>query len=503
MTEGKHCSVCGKILVKQEEISANGHSYESSVTKQPTCTEKGVLTYTCSACGDSYTEDIEANGHTIVIDKAVAPTCIKTGLTEGKHCSICGEVLVEQETLSTIDHNYVNGVCTMCGKRDQSYATKGLVFTLSDNRTCYSVTGYTGTAKDVYIPAVYQGLPVTCIGYRAFFSCTGLTSITIPDSVTSVGESAFFSCNSLKGVYITDLEAWCAIKFENSTGNPLFYSGNLYLNGQLVTELVIPDGVTSIGDWVFYGCDNLTSVTIPDGVISIGYGTFEDCDSLTGIIIPDSVISIGDRAFADCGSLTSITVASENPVYHGAGNCIIETTSKTLIAGCGNSIIPSDGSVTSIGNYAFAYCYGLISITIPDGVISIGDYAFVNCYGLISITIPDSVTSIGDYAFFYCSKLTRITIGNGVRSIGQNAFYSCSSLTGIIIPDSVTSIGESAFHFCNSLTSVIFEDPNGWRVYKSSTATRGTSISSRDLSDPSTAASYLTSTYRRYYWKKG
>ncbi|MGM9664528.1 MAG: leucine-rich repeat domain-containing protein, partial [Eubacteriales bacterium] len=143
--------------------------------------------------------------------------------------------------------------------------------------------------------------------------------------------------------------------------------------------------------------------------------------------------NIGVYAFYNCSSLASITVVSGNPVYHSAGNCLIKTSSKTLVAGCKNSIIPTDGSVTSIGGSAFE-----------------------GCSSLKSITIPYSVTGIGDKAFWYCSSLTSVTIGDSVTSIGSYAFYNCSSLTSITIPYSVTGIGDKAFWYCSSLTSINF-----------------------------------------------
>ena len=191
------------------------------------------------------------------------------------------------------------------------------------------------------LTSVTIGNGVTSIGDKAFSYCSSLTSVTIGNSVTSIGGSAFWGCNALKGVHITDIAAWCNIEFGNYS-NPLYYAHNLYLNNELVTDLVIPDSVTSIGDYAFYNCNSLTSVTIPDSVTRIGYGVFEYCYSLTSITIGDSV--------------------------------------------------------TSIGGYAFEYCRSLTSITIGNSVKSIGICAFYNCSSLTSVTIPDSVTSIDNSA---------------------------------------------------------------------------------------------------------
>ena len=211
-----------------------------------------------------------------------------------------------------------------------------------------------------------------------------IKSVTIGNGVTSIGDYAFEGCSNL-------------------------------------TSATIPNSVTSIGSAVFASCKRLTSVSIPNGVTNIEYATFSDCSRLTSVTIPSSVISIGDWAFNGCASLTSIAIPN---------------------------------SVTSIGDDAFRGCKNLISADIPNSVTSIGELAFLGCTGLTSVTIGNGVTSIGRRAFDYCTGLTSVTIGNGVTSIGNEAFHECYGLTFVTIPNSVTSIGRRAFCYCTSLTSV-------------------------------------------------
>ena len=283
------------------------------------------------------------------------------------------------------------------GQNDNSSDIKyseGLEFELNEDGQSYYVKGIgTCTDTDLVIPSTYNDFPVTSIRKYAFYKCTSLTSITIPDSVTSIGDGAFSGCTSLTSITV-------------DANNEYYKSidGNLYAKdektliqyaiGKDATSFTIPNSVTSIGICAFEYCTSLTSVTIPNSVKSIGDGAFWGCTSLTSVTIPDSVTSIGNGAFYYCTSLTSVTIPD---------------------------------SVTSIDNHAFDYCTSLTSVTIPNSVKSIGDGAFWDCTSLTSITIPDSVTSIGDDAFFGCTSLT-IYCEAESKPRGWNVFWNSSNI---------------------------------------------------------------------------
>ncbi len=293
---------------------------------------------------------------------------------------------------------------------------------------------------------------VTSIGDEAFYNCSSLTSVTIPNRVTSIGYRAFRECKSLNAVHITDLEAWLNISFSGDYSNPLFYAHRLYLNGEEVKDLVIPNSVTSIGNYVFDSCSSLTSVTMPNSVTSIGNCAFRDCVNMTTVDIPNSVTSIGTGAFCVCSSLTSVTIPN-----------LVTSIGSSTFSGCGSlTAITIPNSVKFIGEWAFAYCNGLTSVIIPNSVKSIGVNAFMYCRNLTTMTIPNSVTYIGEGAFRYCSSLTSVTIPNSVMAIGNETFYGCSSLTSVEIPNSVTSIGNHAFRGCSNISSVYISDLSAW-----------------------------------------
>lgn len=285
---------------------------------------------------------------------------------------------------------------------------------------------------------------VTSIGGSTFSGCSGLTSVTIPESVTSIRNSAFYGCGIRRVDYLGTIASWCAIQFE-SGGQPFASNpngGQLYIGGQLITDVVIPEEITSIENYTFAGVKDLTSVIIPDGVTSIGDSAFSGCSGLTSVEIPGSVTRIGDSAFSGCSSLTNVDIPAE---------------------------------VTFIGSSAFYQCRNLTSITIPSGITSIGGAAFFFCSKLTSVSIPEGVVSIGASAFGYCASLTGIVLPASLSLIGDRAFFN-TDLTSILIPVGVRSIEDEAFGNCSSLTCVEFlgDAPTvGDRVFGSFSVTPG------------------------------
>ena len=343
------------------------------------------------------------------------------------------------------------------------------------------------------------GNSVDSIGNRAFWTCSALTSVTIPDSVTSIGESAFEDCSAMSNlaigngvssidadafsnctglneIHINNLTAWCEISFGDGFSNPLIYAHNLYLNDELITDLIIPQGVTRIGNRVFWGCRPLTNVVIPNSVKWIGNVAFACCSGLTNVTIPNSVTSIGGSAFSGCTGLKSITIPS---------------------------------SVTSIGGSAFSGCTGLKSITIPNSVTSVGNKAFSgiekitvestqigynwfkNETALRELTIGPQVRTIEAEAFSGCAALAKVTMEEGVERICNRAFFGCTHLTSFTIPSSVSSIGSDIFENCTYLHELQLDVAE---VSRANLACCYTQLSDVTITDPECLIEYDANT---------
>lgn len=366
--------------------------------------------------------------------------------------------------------------------------------------------------KSVIIPN-----SVTSIGASAFYKCSGLTEVTIPNSVITISNYAFRGCNGLTSVIIpnsvtiigsevfADCRSLIKSAYPNIFENPfpsgigISYNPNSaiiedgWVYGPGKTQIYfapcslrgsyrIPETVTSIGDYAFSSCKDLTEVSIPNSVTSIGKSAFSYCSGLTSVNIPSSVKSIGGSAFQECYGLTKAEFESieslcsiefgdsySNPLDYARylfinGKKIKELDIPSSVKAIGNyafcgcrdlTSVNIPNSVTSIGHDAFYGCLDLKSVIIPESVTSIGDYTFHNCIRLTSVIIPNSVTEIGEHAFAYCRGLTSVSIGNAVKSIGSQAFQGCDELTSVTIGNSVKSIGDGAFAYCSGLKSVI------------------------------------------------
>ncbi len=414
------------------------HAEKAEVAAVPAdCAHAGNRKYYVCSCGELFRADavtpttweavvIPAAGHTEVIEAAVAATCTEDGLTEGKYCSVCNEVLAEQEVIAAHGHLFDEWTVTMEPTADAMGEAECLCANCGTIKTCAFLSGYIcdvgscgkdmiwvfdsegtlsisgkGTMEDYSYPspAPWYEFPVkrvilsegiANIGEYAFYRCTDMAHITIPDTINRIEDFAFCGCKALE-------------------------------------EIFLPEDVSYIGAYAFSECSSLKNVTIPLGLSEIRDRTFEFCSGLESIIIPENITKIGEGAFSGCSSLTGI-------------------------------VIP-DG-ITQINWSTFAACINLTTVTLPDGMTNIGDTAFYNCHSLTQINIPDSVRSIGWSAFYFCKSLTNVTIPHGVTYIDEDAFMNCFSLESITIPSSVTEIGWQAFCGCSKMDVITFEgDP--------------------------------------------
>ncbi len=358
-------------------------------------------------------------------------------------------------------------------------------YTYTTNNGALTITGYTGTNGTVTIPGAIDGLPVTILGDAAFSNCTGLTSVTIPNSVTNIGISAFEACTHLVSVLIgTNVTSIGHFAFNScssltsvtipgsvthlgeaafsacsslttitvAASNPAYSSVAGVVFNKNKTTLIqyaagkagsytIPNSVTNIGTEAFYECYRLTGVTIPGSVTRIGDAAFCACVSLASVTVPGSVTDIGYAPFAICTSLGAITVASSNPAYCSVAGVVFNKNRTRLVQ------YPAG----RIGGY-----------TIPGSVTSIADLAFSGCTGLTGVTIPTSVSSIGAYAFSYCSGLLSAMVANGVTSIGDGAFAGCTGLFGIFFLGNAPGVGTDVFLESDHSTVYYLAASTGW-----------------------------------------
>lgn len=412
------CAECGKYFSDENAVNeiesviipATGHSWsEWEVSYPASCTLSGSEKRTCLKCIQYETRTIPAShdfsggwkfdthNHWLECKNCAEKQDIGAHSISGDSCTVCGYKITYTENLEyelSGDGSYY--IVTDCGKADDTFifippqfggipvkgvgdsafkfhaTLTGIYF--PESIEFISVNAFYGCRK---LKSVKMQNGINTIGVNAFKDCKALQDIEISSSLTFIGQDAFKNCNALRSVYIRDITAWCQIQFENSEANPL--RNNLYLNGELVTDLVIPGAISTIEDYTFLNYKGLASIEIGFGVTEIGECAFYGCTSLTSVTLPETLATIGKGAF-----------------YH---------------------------------------CTSLNNLIIPDYVMTIGEYAFYDCSSLTYVAIPGNGTTVDQYAFQFCSALTRVDIQNGVTRIGNRAFEGCTALTEAYFAD--------------------------------------------------------------------
>ena len=401
LTEGKICSVCGTVLVRQTVVASPKHTLKAVEAKEPTCVEEGcVAHWACTVCGATFSDaegktktdpTIAKKAHTEVIDEAVAPTCTETGLTEGKHCSICNEVLVAQKQVPAIGH--IVGAWTVT--RQATCAEEG-----EEQGTC-SACGNTETRaipKIAHTEVVDSRVEPTCTetGLTEGKHCSACNKVLVEQKEIPALGHDMAKTEAVEPTY------WDA-------GNNAYYTcsrcGKVFKDANGETETTVEDETLAVLPSIAHG--------------TCGYNL------ITWVLTEDGTLTISGS-----GNMKDYSSSSVAPWY----------SNRTKIL----SVVVEPG-VESVGNYAFYACLKLASVSLPGGVKSVGQSAFQDCAKLTAVEIPEGVTSIGYRAFYGCSGLTSVTIPEGVTSIGSSAFSGCRSLTSVTIPEGVTSIDYNTF----------------------------------------------------------
>lgn len=489
-----YCSVCNTELFRNTVTLAKiSHVPADAVVENlvnATCTTDGKydeVVYCgvaeCNAQISRATKIIDALGHTEVIDAAVEATCTTTGLTEGKHCYVCNEVLIKQEIIFG-KHSFANQICSTCGEHEY------FIFTLlKDNTYSIKARSTDSMPKMLTIPSEFNGITVTEISIGAFAECNTIEQILIPETIKKIYEKAFCDCENLFNIIF------------NATECRNGYSKNIFLGAGSATDgisVTIGSNVKRIPEYLFAvetelgwwkDTNNIISVEFLEGSVceEIGFAAFHLSKKLTTIILPDSVTFIDIAAFEMCTSLESIYIPvgvtgiphevfnrsdSLTDIYYqgsreqwaefsvGAWNDPFLSAKVHYCASTPDEYfifdLLDDGTYSIKANDPDLLPDNVILPSVYDGkpVTKIEDFGFSSCNNIKTITIPSSITSIGGYAFYYCANLSEVLLTDGLLEIDYNAFFGCAQLASIFIPETVIIIGSGAFSGCTSLNSI-------------------------------------------------
>ncbi len=448
--------------------------------------------------------------HEEISDEAVEPTCTEEGMTEGRHCAVCGMELVRREPLPALGHSSEewiidreatieedglrHGTCSRCGEEvsePYGYFSEGLEYASNEDGTCTVIGLGTCTDSVLRIPAEHEGQRVTGIGDYAFEGCGGIEWVTLPEGMTDIGNSAFQNCDGLTGISLP----------ESLTD---IHQG-AFSHCAVLTEVFIPVGVTFIHEDAFPGCGGLTHFSVDpnnefytdrDGVLFDESGTcliqYPAGREESVYHIPEDVTRIRSNAFVSCRFLTEIHIPAGVTEIGGASFHSFEKAAQILVDPANTAYRSEDGVLFTADMTRLIACLtdGEDSVyRIPDGVTDLAEFAFVNAC-LTEIVIPDSVMNVWDFTFHGCISLERFTVSpdnphlcsmdgilytkngtrllrcparktsaevlHGVSEIGNRAFDGCTELTELTLPYDMTRIGNNAFACCEKLTRITF-----------------------------------------------
>lgn len=354
------------------------------------------------------------------------------------------------------------------------------------------ITPFAGMEK---LTSVVIGDNVTSLGDGLFNGCAGMQSVVIGSRVESIGKDAFLGCTGLQRVDVKNLSAWCGYNFSEEEQNPLYYAKNLYVDGNLVTDLTVPSGVRAVSDYTFCGCDKIVSVTIPSNVLSIGEGAFSECTALKNLTFEDGGEltlggnnyhrpfggapietlylgrNVGKQSFVDdLASLKKLTVGNNITGFEEEyfENCksLQEVHISNLSAWCRINFTDSLSNPLSRAHKLYMDGSLLTDLAIPSGISSVNPYAFYGGECFTSLSLHDGVTDMGDYAFYGCSGLSSLDLPAGVSTINRFVFAGCSNIEAVTIPVTVKNVYSSAFARCTGIRQVTIDDSQEELVIK-------------------------------------